>query len=121
VKKAFEIKDCEVWGGQERQVMAHIADFDVVISLLGSVKRKPLKFTIARGGTRMFSHLTAYQKRHNNVVCIDWPDMSAPELDYEFWEALGQDLGHVNGRAAIFCFGGHGRTGTALCSLILGM
>lgn len=111
------IDKCEVWGGRESQIMPIADQFECIISLLGAVRRTEGKFTLTRGSRRMFRHLSAYQQRRNNVICIDWPDMQAPKLDKGFWEALAQDLGGITGKAAIFCMGGHGRTGTALCAL----
>lgn len=111
------IGKCEVWGGRESQIMPIADQFECIISLLGNVKRPATKFSLSRGSRRMFRHLSAYQQRRNNVICIDWPDMQAPQLDKGFWEALAQDLGGITGKAAIFCMGGHGRTGTALSAL----
>lgn len=118
VKPVMTIGKCELWGGRETQVMPRADEFECIISLLGSYSKPQSKFTISRGARRMFGKLAAYQQRRNNVLCIDWPDMQAPKLDYGFWEALAEDLGKVAGRAAIFCMGGHGRTGTALSALI---
>lgn len=118
VSKVFEIGACEIWGGRESQVMPRADEFEVIISLLGAVAKKDLPFKLTRGSRRMFSALTAYRQRRNNIVSIDWPDMGIPRLDRQFWEALAEDLSGVKGRAAVFCMGGHGRTGSALSALI---
>ena len=117
VKPVLVIGKCEVWGGRETQVMPRADEFECIISLLGHYKPKASKFTISRGSRRVFSQLSAYQQRRNNVLCVDWPDMQAPLLDRGFWMALAEDLGKITGKAAIYCMGGHGRTGTALCAL----
>lgn len=117
VKPVLVVGKCEVWGGRETQVMPRADEFDCIISLLGHYKSPVSKFTISRGSRRVFSQLAAYQQRRNNVLCVDWPDMQAPHLDKGFWEALAEDLGKIPGKAAIYCMGGHGRTGTALSAL----
>lgn len=117
VVKVMTLGSCEVWAGRERDVLPVAGRFDVVISLLGKLRRTALPFSLSRGSRRVFANLAAYQQRRNNFILIDWPDMSTPELDRLFWEALAADLMKVNGKAVIFCMGGHGRTGTALTAL----
>lgn len=55
-------------------------------------------------------------------IAVKWPDMGTPRVGPEFWPALLADLfGLINreGDQTLFvgCFGGHGRTGTALAIL----
>jgi len=111
------IGTCEIWGGKETQVWPRADEFNVVISLLGRIGPRSTKFSISRGSRRVFAKLTEYQQHRNNILAIDWPDMSAPALDLAFWQALVTDLSHVQGKAVLYCMGGHGRTGTALVAL----
>lgn len=111
------IGKCEVWGGRQTQIIPIADKFECIISLLGPFSRKETKFSLSRGSRRTFRNLAAYQQRKNQVISIDWPDMQAPGLDRAFWEALAEDLAGITGKAAIFCIGGHGRTGTALSTL----
>jgi hypothetical protein len=54
------------------------------------------------------------------TMSIDWPDMQAPPLRPGFWSAF---LDTVRDKAytdvLFYCFGGHGRTGTALASVLV--
>lgn len=118
IKPVFTIGSCQVHGGRETDVLREAGRFQVVISLLGRMRATPSRFHISQGARRVFANLSAYQQRRNNILCIDWPDMEAPDLDRQFWESLVLDLKNVQGDAAIFCMGGHGRTGTALSALI---
>ena len=118
VSPVLTIGECEIWGGKETQVMPRAGEFDVLICLLGALRPQATPFKLTRGSRRIFANLTAYQQRRNNVISIDWPDMNAPKLDLDFWTALVADLREIKGKAAIFCMGGHGRTGTALSALI---
>jgi protein-tyrosine phosphatase len=51
------------------------------------------------------------------TIRIDWPDHGAPPVAFEFWEKLYSLL--PNGKVLVCCFGGHGRTGTALAALYI--
>lgn len=52
------------------------------------------------------------------LLGIDWPDGSVPKLNREWWIDLVEWLKTLpEGDVAVFCFGGHGRTGTALAIL----
>ena len=115
--KVLNIGDSEVWAGSEFQVSKGEKDFEMVISLTGHPNRKPVKFRMSRGSLRVMATLNAYMKRRQHNLIIDWPDMQAPELDLEFWQALHADLSVLEGRVVIHCMGGHGRTGTALAIL----
>lgn len=118
VSPVLTIGSCEIWGGKETEVLPRRSEFDVIVSLLGTMKPSLSRFSLSQGSRRLFANLVAYRQQRNNVISIDWPDMSAPDLDLAFWQALAADLGQIKGKAAIFCMGGHGRTGTALASLI---
>lgn len=50
---------------------------------------------------------------------IDWDDMQAPALHPIFWKKLLEHLRKTKGKMLVFCIGGHGRTGTALVSLLI--
>lgn len=50
------------------------------------------------------------------VLKIDWDDRKAPLLHPEFWVDLAKQL---SGRVLINCQGGHGRSGSALVSLMM--
>ena len=52
----------------------------------------------------------------SRVLQIDWPDRKAPDLIPEFWTRLNSLL---SGDVMTCCQGGHGRTGTSFCSLLL--
>lgn len=47
-------------------------------------------------------------------IRVDWDDMEAPDLYPRFWDSLIEDIVAGRHNLTIMCFGGHGRTGTAL-------
>lgn len=52
-------------------------------------------------------------------ICITWPDFGTPNLYPQFWAEFHK-LAKASGRQNVlfFCEGGHGRTGTALASIL---
>jgi hypothetical protein len=52
------------------------------------------------------------------ALVIAWPDMGVPGLPREWWDAFVADLLKLEGNTAMFCHGGHGRTGTALAIIV---
>lgn len=55
---------------------------------------------------------------HDTIV-VDWKDYQAPPVGWEFWETLHFNLRERESNPLLYCVGGHGRTGTAMCSLML--
>jgi hypothetical protein len=51
------------------------------------------------------------------VLRLHWPDMTAPSVGLDFWRRLWELL--PEGVIVVACCGGHGRTGTALASLLV--
>jgi hypothetical protein len=117
--KVMMIGSCEMWAGSQSQAKAGAKRMDLVISLLNEERRGggAGRFRIARGSGKLLGTLAQYQRQRQAFLSIDWPDMSVPELDKDFWLALYEDLKRLKGRALIYCMGGHGRTGTTLAIL----
>lgn len=51
-------------------------------------------------------------------IVLDWPDMGVIALPREFWVELVGHLSRLQARMLVFCIGGHGRTGTAIASIM---
>lgn len=47
------------------------------------------------------------------TLAVEWPDYGIPPLREPWWDTLAAYLAEVKGHVAIYCMGGHGRTGTA--------
>lgn len=115
--QVLTIKECRLWAGAQREAKPRLGRMSLVISLLGETGRPKLGFKMSRGASRTLAALTNYARRRSACIALDWPDMSVPEVDGEFWSALVEDLSKVQGDAVVFCMGGHGRTGTTLAIL----
>lgn len=51
-------------------------------------------------------------------IVLEWPDMGVVDLPREFWIDLVSYLQQSHSDMLIFCVGGHGRTGTAIASIM---
>lgn len=63
-------------------------------------------------GQAQLPNTSSYQT-YTRIV-VDWPDLSVPGLYTRFWKGLVADIVQEQHNLVIVCFGGHGRTGTAL-------
>lgn len=87
----------------------------LVVNLLG--EEKPLFTT----NTKKYEELRPYTNvLKTKTVNIKWPDMRVPPVQKEFWRKLHEiaekdKIHHV----LFYCMGGHGRTGTALASILV--
>jgi hypothetical protein len=113
------------WGlylGSRYDVSKTAAQFDIILNLSGM----PL-FTYHYGHTipPKFNGLHKYAHTKDTMnqgwereLCLDWPNGGVPELEFQFWPDLLEHIKKVP-RTLLFCLGGHGRTGTAACLLLI--
>ena len=52
-------------------------------------------------------------------ITLDWPDGGLPPVKASFWRALIEACAARKAPLVIHCIGGHGRTGTALASILI--
>lgn len=66
------------------------------------------------------SGLAPFVAAAQNIIELDWPDGSAPPVALGFWVQLWRLLQERGVKSmGVCCFGGHGRTGTALAALMI--
>lgn len=102
----------EVWVGQKIECGPYLEEFDVILNCANAgpvVPRHVMPFAWAK----------KYRTIKAKEIQINWPDMSYPQLQVEFWGDLIKYLTKTKGKLLIFCIGGHGRTGTALAALMI--
>lgn len=101
--------------------------FDLLISLNGMAGMnaategpKVSAFHASHGGEEIFEGVLSIPevKYEGPRARIEWPDYGVPGYDSQWWLTFVADLRKVKGNIAIFCMGGHGRTGTALAAII---
>lgn len=86
---------------------------DVIIDLAGNVHQESFV-----GGSRKFHVLKKYVRYHQpEILNLDWEDYGLPPVGMRFWRTL---LELIEGKdVTVCCWGGHGRTGTAIASLMV--
>jgi hypothetical protein len=93
---------------------------DLVLDLAGLYSGAAIK--LIKSGPDDWLHLNALVPKVAPSIVFNWPDGAAVPANVEFWrqvwirlKATAVQTRHV----IVCCAGGHGRTGTALASLIL--
>lgn len=61
-------------------------------------------------------YLSKPQSIKAEILSLNWPDMGIPPVGLDFWDHLWTLLPE---ETVMCCIGGHGRTGTALCSFMI--
>lgn len=102
----------EVWAGARFDCLESLEHFDVLLNLSGE--------PALEGHHVPLKGLEHWGKQAPPLeVILDWPDMRAVDLPAAFWTDLCQYLAKNRTRMLTFCVGGHGRTGTAICCLMV--
>jgi protein-tyrosine phosphatase len=98
-------------GGSKMEIS--LMDLDFVVDCVGlDSVRPPVKMN-----SKWAAALNAFLAGPE-IVPLDWPDRGIISVTWEFWRTLRANF-PVGGKVACCCFGGHGRTGTALASLLV--
>jgi hypothetical protein len=98
-----------VWAGKRNDCEDVLDEYDFALNLTGSrVYRKH----------QLPKALVKWEMPVKEYV-LDWPDRGLPGLPKAFWTDLVNYLKKDKLRMVMFCIGGHGRTGTALASLMV--
>lgn len=91
--------------------------WDLIIDLAHVVRVSRGKFVESVG---KWTGLNKYVKQVSPIpsdhLVLDWPDMQAAPTTLDFWLTLWPMLPE---KTVICCYGGHGRTGTCLASLMI--
>lgn len=104
-----------IWVGKKWDVRDCVNDYDVVMNLTYDQIKKPHIIPIPE--------LQKYQSGENNgfqELQVDWPDFGVVNLPRQFWIDFLEYIQKNNLKVLVFCFGGHGRTGTA-AAILMGM
>lgn len=110
----FDLGKAQIWGGAKDDIVA-VPDWKLTISALGRVALvAPFE---ADEGAQALLPPSIWEWTPPPVFGLKWPDGQVPGMSRAWWENLHEALHHIEGKVAIFCQGGHGRTGTALSIL----
>ena len=121
-KVVFEWNDKKIYGTNTHSIDEKSGKWDLIIDLAGIVTmpspptafvgdKSPKKYLALR------NHLnTEVAKLPSEVLRLHWADMGAPPVTLDFWLKLWELLPE---KTVIGCYGGHGRTGTCIASLMI--
>lgn len=111
-KQVLSGKGWSVWASKETDVAkADLSKFNVVLNLTG--------YSVHRRHRIPVRALAKYGNSRPREILLNWPDMQAVNLPYEFWRDLMRCASRWGWRILVFCVGGHGRTGTALACMLV--
>lgn len=122
------VGNMRLWAGKQAACM-HTSPvgepWALVISLLGDDVYFNRGEVLVGGNTAardLFPEGLFVTKAPTPFMHLDWPDYGAPALDRAWWSAFLTALTKIDGDVAVFCMGGHGRTGTflAICANLFG-
>lgn len=119
-KVVYESHGKKLYASNTHSLDEFSGKWELIIDL-ANVVTKPTGFGFVKGGNpERFNDLRQFTFRPNTVkselLQLDWPDMGAPPATLDFWKRLWELLPE---KTVVCCFGGHGRTGTCLASLLI--
>lgn len=97
------------------------SDTKLIIDLADMVKLNTVPWIRPGALHEKLQHLKIEPPPAPPILSLNWPDRSEPRCKIDWWgklvETLRQDFS--GGRIIIACIGSHGRTGTAMASILL--
>ena len=100
-----------IYAGARGDCIRSLGKFDLLLNLTGSPVLGRHLIPIAA-----LAHWE--QPQLLPEIVLDWPDMGVVNLPRAFWVELIAHLERERASLLVFCVGGHGRTGTAIASLM---
>jgi len=120
----------EMWAGRRIDCESKLSNFDIILNLTGFRQSKKHEIPFPELKIWEFGSKKKYEE-----MCLDWPDHGVVDLPIEFWQSLHKLLKKKGAirlkesekqqqkikpvRLITFCIGGHGRTGTAVASMLV--
>jgi protein-tyrosine phosphatase len=106
-------RNYEIWAGKKTDCISHLNKFDVVLNLTFSSVKEKHNIPIPE--------LKKYESINGKFteIQLDWPDYGITGLPRQFWIDLLNYLDENKFKMVVFCLGGHGRTGTAIASMLV--
>lgn len=117
----FTFDGVSYYGGSDSKV--YPSRFDgLVVNLLGQSAPDVMRAARLHYGSESWAaRLEPFMRKEmDNYISIDWKDYHAPPVGAGFWLALHMEakrLGYK--KVLVYCYGGHGRTGTALAGILI--
>lgn len=101
-----------IYAGRKWDCEPVLNDFDIVLNLTGN--------KVSRCHDIPVKALKKWESKEKfKEICLDWPDHGIVSLPRQFWKELFTFIKTGKKKMVVFCIGGHGRTGTAIASLLV--
>ena len=98
-------------------------DADIVLDLAHNFSSSDGKTKFVKDGPPEWLALNQLVKPRAKIIRLDWPDQKGPgPVPCRFWRSalrLMHKACPQGGHVIVTCFGGHGRTGTCLASILI--
>lgn len=115
--KLFKIGKATLWGGSRGDLLDR-PGWALVLSAIEVEGFRKSPLNAPEDVRALFpAATTLFDWKAPPCLRINWPDQGVPRLDRAWWRELAKTLPGVSGDVGVCCFGGHGRTGTALAIL----
>ena len=101
-----------VWAGKKIDSKYEAKTFDVVLNLTFTSIKEPHIIPIPE--LEKYAEVDCQYKE----IQIDWPDYGVVNLPRQFWVDLLNYIAVNDFKLLVFCDGGHGRTGTAIATMM---
>lgn len=114
----FNVGNSKIYAGSQWEIDCSVLKFDLFICANGDkgqftslVKLDDTRGLLAATQNEIEEHLTP------SFLTLDIPDGGAPDIGPRFWKSLVSDIRDKELSIAVYCQGGHGRTGLVLACL----
>jgi len=116
--EVFSIGTSNIYAGSQWEIDTSLLSIDLFICANGTKGQfnTMINITDTRGLLKA-THEEVDKRLTPTFLTLDIPDGAAPSLGPRFWKCLVSDIRDKRLNIAIYCQGGHGRTGTILACL----
>jgi hypothetical protein len=101
-----------VYAGSKWESKGYYSNFPVILNCSGDAISLP-KHRIP------FDWGKSFETLQTKEILLEWANNCAPSINHEFWTVLRDFIVDNQKPILVLCLGGHGRTGTAIVSLML--
>jgi hypothetical protein len=109
-----EGENTEIYAGSHNHIAKTFYRYDWLICLNGNPIRNPITFSQEAKDRICSKEYPKLSRESPPRMSIDWPDYGIPDVGKVIWDEIYQLIQHTPGKIAVYCEGGHGRTGTFL-------
>ena len=114
--RVMKIGKATIWAGRHRDLDPD-QNWHLRIRLADDNYFRNDTYVWANAGAQALLPRDIYTVEPPPTLDIEWQDYSVPDLGKDWWVSLTNAIKKISGDVAVYCMGGHGRTGTTLSIL----